>query len=338
MPIPMTSIGDLASNHANRLQTTRIKAEMQRLTSELSTGRPVDPVAHLGGDTARLALLERNIAVAQARAVAATGLGQYLSTMQTVLGEVDAVRGGLAAQLVSLTESSTHLDINRASQAGAGAFRDVVGRLNGTFGGNSLFAGTASDGPALADAEAMLASLSAAAAGSITAADVRNAVDAWFDDPAGGFATMGYLGDTGDFLTRRIDEGVAVTVSARADHPVLKDLMRQAAYVALASDPALALPDSTADALVRGGLSDLFGLAAPLTGLRADLGLEEERTTEAATRNGAMAAALTLARNEIALVDPFATAVALTQTETQLETQFAVTARLSGLSLVNFLR
>lgn len=338
MPMPMTSIGDLAGNYANRLQTARIKTELQRLTAELSTGRPVDPVAHLGGDTARLALIERNIAVAQARATAATGLGQILSTMQTILGDVDAVRGNLAAQLVPLTESSTPRDIERASLAGRDAFRDIVGRLNGTFGGGSLFAGTGTDAPALADADDMLASLAAAAAGSVTAADVRAAVDAWFDDPAGGFATMGYLGDTGDPMTRRIDEGVSVTLSARADHPVLKDLLRQTAYVALASDPALALPESTADALVRGGLSDLYGLAAPLTDLRAELGLAEERTADAASRNGALAAALTLSRNDLALVDPYATAVALTQTETQLETQFAVTARLSGLSLVNFLR
>jgi flagellar hook-associated protein 3 FlgL len=338
MPVTMTSIGDLAGNYANRLQTARIKAELQRLTSELASGRPADPVAHLGGDTARLALIERNIGVAQARAVAATGLGQFLSTMQTVLDDVEAVRGGLAAQIVPLTESSTPTDIARASQAGADAFRDIVGRLNGTFAGGALFAGNATDGPALADADAMLASLTAAATGAVTAADVRAAVDAWFDDPAAGFATMGYLGDTGPLMTRRIDDGVAVTVPARADHPVLKDLMRQAAYVALASDPGLALPESTADALVRGGLSDLFGMASPLTDLRADLGLEEERAAEAATRNGAMAASLTLARNEIALVDPYATAVALTQTETQLQTHFAVTARLSGLSLVNFLR
>ncbi len=75
-----------------------------------------------------------------------------------------------------------------------------------------------------------------------------------------------------------------------------------------------------------------------LTALRADVGLEEERAAEAVTRNSALAASLTIMRNELALVDPYATAVALQDTETQLETQFALTARLSNLSLVNYLR
>lgn len=334
----MTSIGDLAGNFTNRLHTMRIKSDLMRLTSELSTGRPADPVAHAGGDTARLALIERDIGIARSRVAAAAGLGQFLTTMQTALDDVEGIRLRLVGQIMPVTTASDPLELTRAGEAGAAAFRDVVGRLNGTFGGLALFAGTATDGPALADADAMLASLSAAAAGSVTASDVLAAVDAWFDDPAGGFATMGYLGDGGAPLSRRIDEGVTVTVEPRADHPALKELLRTAAVIALSADPALALPRSTSVALVSGALPDLLSVAAPLTDLRADVGLEEERTAEAVTRNSALSAALTIMRNEIALVDPFATATALRETETLLETQFVVTARLAGLSLVNYLR
>jgi flagellar hook-associated protein 3 FlgL len=334
----MTSIGDLASTFTNRLNTTRIKTDLLRLNSELSTGRPADPVAHLGGDTARLALIERDIGVAKARVAGATGLGQFLTTMQTALDDLETIRGGLVSQLLPVTGTSTANEVARASDAGSAAFRDIVSRLNTTHGGVSLFAGTATDGPALADADAMLASLAAAATGAVTAADLIAAVDTWFDDPAGGFATMGYLGDAGAPMSRRIDEGITVSVEARADHAALKDLMRHAAVVALATNPTLALPPSTSVTLVTGALPDLLSAATPLTDLRADVGLEEERTAEAVTRNGALAAALTIMRNELALVDPYATAVSLNETETQLELQYTLTARLSGLSLVNFLR
>jgi flagellar hook-associated protein 3 FlgL len=334
----MTSIGDLAGTFTNRLHTARIKADLMRLTTELSTGRPVDPVAHLGGDTGRLAMIERDIGIARSRAAAAAGMGHFLSAMQGALDSVEEIRLGLVGQIIPITTDSDPLDLARAGDAGAAAFRDIVGRLNGSFGGVSLFAGTATDGRALADADAMLASLSAAAAGAVTAADVISAVDTWFDDPAGGFATMGYLGDGGPALSRRVDDGVTVTVEPRADHPALKDLLRTAAVIALSSDPALGLAQSTSAALVTGALPDLLSAAAPLTDLRADVGLEEERTAEAVTRNSALAAALTIMRNEIALVDPFATSTALRDTETQLETQFVVTGRLAGLSLVNYLR
>jgi flagellar hook-associated protein 3 FlgL len=89
---------------------------------------------------------------------------------------------------------------------------------------------------------------------------------------------------------------------------------------------------------VAGSLSGLLSAGSALTDLRATTGLSEERAAEAATRHGARAAALTITRNELALVDPYATAIALRETETRLETHFLLTSRLSGLSLVNFLK
>jgi flagellar hook-associated protein 3 FlgL len=334
----MTTIGDMAGTFANRLQTMRTKVDLTRLTAEMSSGRPADIVSHLGGDTARVALIERDIGVAKARVAAATGLGQFLTTMQTVLDDVETLRAGLVRQILPVTASSTPLELQRAGQAGEAAFRDIVGRLNASHGETALFAGVATEGPALADADEMLASLAAAAAGAVTAGDVIAAVEAWFDDPVGGFATMGYLGDTGDPLARRIDEGVTVTVTPRAAHPAFKDLLRSAAILALSADPALALPASSVATLVTGTLPDLLSATEPLTDLRAEVGLAEERTAEAATRHGALAAALTIMRNELALVDPYATALALKETETQLQTQFLLTSRLSGMSLVNFLK
>jgi flagellar hook-associated protein 3 FlgL len=334
----MTSIGDLAGNFANRLHTVRIKTELLQLNNELSTGRPTDPVAHLGGDTSRLALIDRDIAVASARVSAATGLGQFLTTMQTALDAIEGVRSNVVAHLLPINGASTSLDIARASDAGAGAFRQIVSQLNSSYGGAALFAGTATDGAALADADLMLASLSTAAAGAVTASDVIAAVDDWFNNPAGGFASMGYLGDTGAPLERRIENDVGVTINARADHPALKELLRSTAVLALANDPTLALSDSTALTLVSNELPQMMSSSGTLTDLRADVGYQEERTTEAATRNSALAASLTIMRNELALVDPYATAVALKERETQLETQFTLTARLSNLSLVNYLR
>jgi flagellar hook-associated protein 3 FlgL len=334
----MTSIGDLAGSFTNRLNMMRVKSDLLRLSAEMSSGRPADPVAHLGGDTAQLANIERDIGLAQARVSAATGIGKVLEAMQTVMEDVEGVRSGLADKLFTVTTQSYASEIAQAGAAGAAAFRDIVARLNAGHAGGALFAGAAIDGTALADADQMLASLSAAAAGATTAGDVIAAVDAWFDDPAGGFATMGYLGDTGAPLSRRIDADVTLTLSPRADHPAFRNLMRTTAILALSADPALALDASTKAALVVGSLPDLMSAGVPLTDLRALTGLEEERAAEAVTRHGARATALTITRNELALVDPYATALALKETETRLETQFVLTSRLSGLSLVNFLK
>ena len=334
----ITTFGDMAGSFASRLSTARIKADLMRLTNEMSTGRPADPVAHLGGDTSQLALIGREIEVARARSGAATGVGQFLATMQTALDGIETVRAGLADQIAPVTATSSPMELARAGAAGAAAFRDIVAQLNTQYGNVGLFAGAATDGAAVASADAMLSSLSAAAAGAVSAADVIAAVDAWFDDPAGGFATMGYLGDTGAPLARRIDEGVTVDVPARADHPAIKDMLRQAAVVALSADPALGLASSTAVRLVTGAAPGLLTSSTALISLRAEVGLAEERVAASVARNGAMVTALTTMRNDLALVDPYETAIALKEAETRLEMQFVLTARLSGLSLVNFLR
>ena len=58
---------------------------------------------------------------------------------------------------------------------------------------------------------------------------------------------------------------------------------------------------------------------------------------QADTRNGAQQTALSLARSNLVAADPYETASALTQTEGNLQTLYALTARLSRLSLTDYL-
>ena len=50
-----------------------------------------------------------------------------------------------------------------------------------------------------------------------------------------------------------------------------------------------------------------------------------------------MISTLQVSRNDIRSADPYQTATALTEVQTQIETLFAVTARLSRLNLVDYL-
>jgi flagellar hook-associated protein 3 FlgL len=71
--------------------------------------------------------------------------------------------------------------------------------------------------------------------------------------------------------------------------------------------------------------------------LAARIGTAQERTANAATRNMAEATALQIARIGMVSADPYEAATALTEAESQLDTLYAVTARLSRLSLANYL-
>ncbi len=141
----MTSIGDLAGNYSNRLHTVRIKADLLRLSKRTvirSSGRPCRPPRWGHGAPRSHRTRHRHCW----RGVnAASGLGQFLATMQTALDAVEGTRSDLVAQLLPINGASTGRDITRASDAGASAFHDIAGRLNTTHGGMALFAGTATD-------------------------------------------------------------------------------------------------------------------------------------------------------------------------------------------------
>ena len=61
------------------------------------------------------------------------------------------------------------------------------------------------------------------------------------------------------------------------------------------------------------------------------------KISAAETRNSSEESALQIARNDLTSVDPYSTATKLQETQTQLETIYALTARMSHLSLLDYL-
>ena len=64
----------------------------------------------------------------------------------------------------------------------------------------------------------------------------------------------------------------------------------------------------------------------------------EGQVAAAQSRNGSESSALQIARSEMVAVDAYDAATRLTDAETRLQTLYAVTARLSSLSLTDYLR
>jgi flagellar hook-associated protein 3 FlgL len=134
-----------------------------------------------------------------------------------------------------------------------------------------------------------------------------------------------------------LSETERVSLDIRANDPVLKDLLMNAAVAALADDPAfgLTVPQQ----------SELFGLAGlglqsnldQLPDLRSRIGFTEARIEMIASRNQAEETSTEVARNALLLADPFQTATELENVQFQLQALYSVTVRSSQLSLVNFL-
>lgn len=331
------SIGDLSQHFQTLRQGSAIKGRLNTLTDELSSGRKSDLSGHLRGDTRQLAALDRELAMIDGFDLAAGQLAQHLSQKQLVIARMNTRQIDLATQMVSLTSSSTDMDVASAEKAGRAAFDAFADLLNTRLGDRSLFAGAAVDRSAVASGPDMLADIVASVGGTTDAASITVVIDAWFDDPAGGFASMGYTGDTGPAIQQRIGAQDVLTLSGRADEKGFREMLKAGAFAAVSDSLSGTLDRSTRETLLRTGGERGFGAADEVTAIAARIGEDEQRLDEAGTRRTAQRTTFATARNALILADPYDTATLLQSVQQQLELHYTATARLSRLSLANYL-
>lgn len=334
--MPVVSVGDMAQQFVSMRNSGTIKQELDRLAESLSSGVVTDITRHLGGETAQLSGINYSLSQITSYQQAARETEQTLTGMQLVLSEIDTVRSEMGAQLVLDSFARNGGQIEEASASARGSFETMVNALNTRLADRSLFAGTEVFTTPLADADTMLADLLGAIGGATTLADVTTAIDAWFDDPAGGFATIGYQGDTGPIPRKRVSENKSFAIDARADDPAIRDVLKATAFASLASEvPGLNV--NTQIEMLREGGTRMVASGGGLIGVQTRVGFAAAGVDQAATELAAQRTMLEMSRNNLIAADPFETASKLQSVQLQLETHYSVTARMSRLSLLSYL-
>jgi flagellar hook-associated protein 3 FlgL len=211
---------------------------------------------------------------------------------------------------------------------------DTVARLNGSFGGRPLFGGDSGEAP-LAGADEILDAVRGLLAAAPDTTTGLAAVEDWFDDPVGGFTTAIYRGGDGDGPTVEVDKDSRITTSLRADDQAFRDVLRGLTVTALAAE---ADTSSTRTAMLTVGQATLSRGSEDVLGLQSRLGVNEERAASALAEHEAQAATLSIAYNTLTGRDQAEAATEMRLLESQLEAAYLTTARMSALSLVNFLR
>lgn len=333
-----TPIGDLARNLQLREQSARLSRDVARLSDELASGRPANPGVTLGGAFGVLAATERSLTLLAGFERTITEAATRGEALQTALGRVVAsARSAADAVIIGAAPGSGAAGLVTASAVARGAFLDSVSALNATAAGQSLFAGRATDGPALQPGEAILAALATVTAGLTDAASLRGAVADFFTAPGGNFETTVYLGTPETPSGLRLSETQAVRFDVTAADPRLRETLAALALGVLAGS-ASGLAEADRRDLAREAGTALLAAGSGVTGLQAEIGQTEARIAEARTANAAERAASEIARNDLLRADPSETALALQRVSGQLETLFALTARLSQFTFANFLR
>lgn len=335
--MPVTSIGDLSHNFQSARQTGLTKHRLLRASQELASGQVTDLTARLNGNVKQLAAIDREISTLEAFGETINVLSHKLSQLQNILGRVDDLRNDLATQAAKVSADTQDIEIDRVGGNAQLEFKTLVNLLNSRDGDRALLAGRTVDETAVASSDEMMADIRLAIGGAMEAEVISAAVDDWFNDPAGGFATVGYTGDGGAPLSRKISETEIINLEARADAAAFRDLLGAVAKAAVTQERAETMEKSQRAKLLRVSAEELFSAGSPLSHLRAQIGADEQAIETARANQSAQLASFSITRNDLVSADPFETATLLQDLQRQLEMQFASTARLSQLSLVNYL-
>ena len=331
------SFGDAAARMQLQRLGTALRAEVPRLSQELTTGRSASPGQALRGDMAPVAMLNAQIAAADTTRTATSESALHVGMMQQAVGEMARSASDHAVRLLQSSIHDTDPALTSTAATARDGFRDIVALLNTTVAGRSLFAGTRTDSAAVIDSDAMLQALVDDIVSSGSAEPLAAQVQDWFAQ-GGGFDTVGYLGNSQPVIDRRFDGGERVRVDVSADTDALRASLAAFAIGALATTQELGADPGTRRGLIAASGEARLGAADKVISVAARLGQAEQLIETARTAAAARAHALTLARDSLIEADPFAAASRLEQVLGQLDSIYMVTARAARMSLTDYLR
>lgn len=315
--------------------TASLKARADQARTEVVTGRIADLKSELGAKIGDAHLLKKTIDDVRARQDAATRALGRAQSAQIALNRATEGVETIGANIIDALGQGNEASISIAATQASLQLEAAISAFNTRYEGRSLFAGDGANQAALADSETLLNDVRAIFAGAADNAQLQVDLDAYFNDPAGGFATTIYTGGAGDAARTEISDGELVNYSAKADEQPVRDLLRHLATVVVAHENTGFADRDAALETAGGGLIEASG---SVIGVRARIGAAEERIAAADERLEAEATALGLTYNEHTARDPYDAATMLKQIEAQLEASYLVTSRMSALSLANYLR
>lgn len=332
------SIGDLSRTTLLRQANVQLKSRLLALTQEAANGVKSDMAQAVGGNFGPLAQVEARLTALAAYRETAAAAQAELAGLQTALEAIGKIGSGIGAGMLSGISAADETSIAIRSRQAHDDLHAVVGLMNVDVGGRFVLSGSAVETRPLGDAAGILADARAQVAGLTDPVAIAATISGWFDAAPGlgGFADTWYGGNT-EVRTVATSPHAVVAQTLTGLDPSFRDILKGLVLGALADDPGVGLArEDKATLIAQAGTTTMTGVRA-LTMRRAEIGMQEEAIAHDAARNAAETTAMAIARTRIVEADPYETATALTQTEASLQHLYALTARLSRLSLADYL-
>ena len=329
------SVGDASLTNILARQGADLRGQVQRASQEVASGKHADIGQVLRGDYSPLLAVDASLSRLAAFKATATDAAFQTAAQQSAITGLSQLANGISTQLMGARDVSTPAQISTLASDARGRLGSAIGLLNTQASGRAVFAGQATDTVPLGAADDMLAALEMAAVGATTAGQVAAAVATWFDDPLG----YGAFYQGGAALTGvPVAPGEVADLSTTAMDPAIRDTLAGLAMAALLDRGILAgNAEERANLAATAGQGLIRSEEDRIT-LSARIGTVEAQIEAARTRNSAEEASLGILRSDIGSVDPYEAATRLETIRAQLESLYLVTARVSRLSLTEYIR
>lgn len=341
----------LSMSEVMRTAIAKAQVRMTEAQTELSTGRHADAGLALGAGVGRTVSLRGEHAQLSAIIDTNARLAPRLETTQGVLKGVSESAARIQAAVIAARTSPQGIGALKA--AAQDALKSLTASLNTSYDGQYLFAGDNVGSAPLADYFAVPASASKSAvdgaflsqfglaqgsAGTeaISASAMQTFLDgqltAQFDAPAW---TSNWSLASDSPLMSRVAPNETLASSASANETPMRKLAM--AFTMLADLGIDTLSTDTAQTVLDKATSLIGDATAGLSAISGRIGTVQSRASDASDRLSARLDILDQNVSKLEDVDPAEVSVRISSLTTQLETSYALTARLQQLSLVKYL-
>ncbi|MFN3953838.1 MAG: hypothetical protein ACK4LQ_05240 [Pararhodobacter sp.] len=333
-----TSLGSLSLPFQMQRHGVALRTEMARHSGELSTGMVQAPQRHLRGDLGALASIESRLSRIEAYDKAIIQNSTLLEGVQSSLQRVSALGSQLSSQVLTAVFTDSGAQSYAASAKSAvAAMEDMISALSLSVAGRTVFSGAALDRGPLPTAQDLMAEVSAHVAGLTDAQDIVDALEDFFMQPGGIFETTIYRGE-GEAPRAAINDDERAPHLPNAAHPAIRSQFMATAMAALLDNGAVNLDAMGQRELALATVQAMESNNQGLTDLQAQIGFGQELLDQRRIRLSLEKDGLQVSRHGMIGVDEFQSASHLEETRHRLELLYAVTARVSRLSLLEYLR
>ncbi len=335
----MLNIGtpDLTFFRGLQRSISHLKNDLAVTSREAVTGRREDLTVATGGNIGNAHLLQKSlndVTAGQQRLALVEG---RISLIDGALEATRNITNNIGVRSLSALSIGDQIGFSAISREAEADLSEIFAVLRVRQGDRNLFSGDATTATPLAPVETLLADVQGIIASAANSSDAITALDTYFNDPAGGFETTIYQGGSNPVAHMILPDGSKIGSALRANDTSLKDVLRGLATFAALENGPFSAASSEYEVLYRNASENSTRGEAALIKVQADLGVASGQVTRSQDRLSQERLVTTKAFEAIVGRDQYEAATRLSQIETQLQAAFAITARLSNLSLTNYL-